>query len=143
MEMTLGNAARGAALAALLALAPAASGTAAAKEEGPLTLKEGSWVCGTLELYRRARDNDWDAPRFSMAKFRAGTQENEACIFIDDDLLEDMMAPFVVVGGKDGGEVRVSFIVEFYKRIEMLHRRFSRITITGWTDAANVETRIP
>ena len=118
-------------------------GLAAAAEEGPMTLKEGAWVCGTRDAYHQARDGSWEGPTFSIEKFRAGTQEPKACIYVDDDLLEDMMAPFVKVAEHDGTDVRVSFIIEFYKRIEYLHRKFSRIEFSGWTDAANVEIRKP
>jgi len=121
----------------------AALATRAAQAAEPMTLKEGSWVCGTQDALHEARQGAWSGPRFSIAKFRKGTQEQEACLYVDDDLLEDMMAPFVTVLQRDGDEAMVSFIVEYYKRIEYLHRKFSRVQITGWTDAANVEIRVP
>ena len=33
---------------------------------------------------------------------------------------------------------QVTFTVEFRKRFEILHRRITRVTYAGWTEAANL-----
>ena len=48
------------------------------------------------------------------------------------------MAPFVQVLEENGDKVKVTFIVEYYKRIAMLHRKFARIQYTGWTERTNL-----
>ena len=57
---------------------------------------------------------------------------------MDDDNLEDMLPPFVTVLGEDGDKSQVSFFVEFYKRIEFLHRQIKHVKFVGWTASDNV-----
>ncbi len=64
--------------------------------------------------------------------------EQQLCMYADDELLEDIMAPWVQVIDRQDDKVKVSFMVEFYKRVEYLHRRFSRVNYTGWTSAGNL-----
>ena len=40
---------------------------------------------------------------------------------------------------RQGDRVKVSFTIEFYKRIEYLHRRITRVTYAGWTAAGNLK----
>jgi hypothetical protein len=127
-----------------LALTAAALGLAApAGADDALALKVGSWVCGTLEAYQQASNGGWTGPTFSLQKFREHKQEQAACLHVDDDLLEDMMPPFVTVLGREGDYAKVSFIVEYYKRIDALSSRFNRVQFTGWTAFAHVEPWVP
>jgi hypothetical protein len=64
-------------------------------------------------------------------------------MYVDDEYLEDMMAPFVQVLDRQGEKIKVSFTVEFYKRIATLHRRITRVTYAGWTDAGNLRNYEP
>lgn len=109
-----------------LAFAPAQAGD-------PYMLRDGSWVCRSPETYdiamERLRDN---------ADARAGLVDEKLCMFIDDKLLEDTMAPFFQVQERQGDKVKVSFMVEFYKKIEYLHRKITRITFAGWTHEDNL-----
>jgi len=57
---------------------------------------------------------------------------------LEEDQIEDMMAPFVQIKEIRGDMVRVEFIIEFYRKIEFLHRRITRVFYTGWTDQANL-----
>lgn len=118
-----------------LLLALGFSGAAAA-DEGPLTLEQGSWVCQSPEAYDEivAKQRDGTSPHKLQ-------KELQTCIFMDDDNIEDMMAPFVQVLAREGDKAKVSFVVEHYKRIEYLHRKFSRMTYTGWTESANIKQR--
>jgi len=67
--------------------------------------------------------------------------EQKLCIYMDDDNLEDLMAPYVTVLTRQAQKVKVSFTVEFYKRIQYLHRRITRVTYSGWTDVENLKSR--
>ena len=65
-------------------------------------------------------------------------REDKLCTYIAADDVEDILAPFVTVTDRQGDRVKVSFTVEFYKKIEYLHRRITRITYAGWTGAGNL-----
>ena len=67
---------------------------------------------------------------------------HELCIFVDDEILEDMLAPWVRVLGQEGDQVQVAFTVEYYQRLNIIHRRFSRVQFTGWTDTNNLDIYI-
>ena len=68
------------------------------------------------------------------AKLRTSKQ----CILIVEDDIEDIMAPFVQVTERQDELVKVVFTVEFYRRIELLHRNITRATFTGWTGNDNL-----
>ena len=115
----------------------------AAQEEGPLMLGEGSWVCDSPETYEGVL-----AARKSGEGVRAiekRTREARTCVYLDDDNLEDMMAPFVQVLERDGDMIRVSFIIEHYRRVggRYLHREFTRMEYKGWTAGDNIEAYRP
>ena len=112
-------------------------GSALAEERDPQTLKLGSWVCDSPQSYdaavtaQRAGDKQlWD--------LRKELENN--CLYMDDDNLEDMLAPYVTVLEQQGDKVKVSFFVVFYKRIAMLHRKIDHVKFIGWTDAGNVKS---
>ena len=112
-----------------LAVAPAQAGD-------PYMLREGSWVCRSPETYDIAMERlraDGDT-----SSTRAGLVEEKLCMFIDDEYLEDTMAPFYQIQEREGDKVKVLFTVEFYKKIEYLHRRITRITFAGWTHEDNL-----
>jgi hypothetical protein len=54
-------------------------------------------------------------------------------MYVDDDDIEDMMAPFVTVVERQGDKVKVEFWIEFYKKIAELHRAWRNVKFTGWT----------
>jgi hypothetical protein len=114
-------------LASALALATASAPAA----EEPYTLRQGTWVCSTPDAYdlaisAQARSDDLEA-------LKARLLEHKLCMIVDDDDLEDLMAPFVVVLERSNDKVKVTFEIEFYKRIAFLHRSFSRVRFAGWT----------
>ena len=120
--------------AAVLGLALLCGVAAAPAQAGdPYMLLEGSWVCRSPETYdiamERLRD-DADAG--------GALVDEQLCMFIDDEKLEDTMAPFFQVQERQGDKVKVLFMVEFYKKIEYLHRRITRITFVGWTHEDNL-----
>ena len=52
-----------------------------------------------------------------------------------------MVPPFLKVRERQGEWVKVRFEIEYYKRIEYLHRKFWRITYEGWTHQDRVIPR--
>lgn len=131
------------ALTAGLVLMPGlgtAETTAATSDEGgPYILAENSWVCVTPEAYDVAiaeadKTDDIRALRKKML-------EDKQCLTIDDEDIEDMMAPFVQVTERQDEKIKVRFEVEFYKRIAYLHRNFARITFAGWTHQDRLKPR--
>ena len=118
-----------------------AMGAVAAFAAAPQTLEEGSWVCRTPEVY----DETVEAARHrngkALEELKQDLLDQKLCIYMDDDNLEDLMAPYVTVVTRQEQKVKVSFTVEFYKRIQYLHRRITRVTFSGWTDAENLKSR--
>jgi hypothetical protein len=101
------------------------------------TLKPDCWVCSTPEAYDVAlaeqRRGDGD-----LEELKRRLLAEKLCMFVDAGLVEKLMAPFATVVERQGTKVKVTFTVEFQKRFEILHRRITRVTYAGWTDAANL-----
>jgi hypothetical protein len=116
-------------------------GIAAGHAAEPQTLKEGVWVCRTPAAYDQAIVEEHQEKDLQALKQRLLDQK--LCMYVDDEYLEDMMAPFVQVLDRQGEKIKVSFTVEFYKRIATLHRRITRVTYAGWTDAGNLRNYEP
>ena len=109
-----------------------------AQAEAPQTLVDGSWVCRTPEAYDQAVEAERQGQGKTLSKLRAQLLEKQLCMYVDDEYLEDLMAPYVKVLTRQGDKVHVSFSVEFYKRIEFLHRKITRVRYAGWTAAGNL-----
>lgn len=130
-------------LAALAAAAPAM----ALAEDGStaplgvhderITLHDKSWLCATPEDYAHALDRVAEGSS-SFGTIRKELLDSKKCMLVVEDDIEDMMAPFVEVMERQGQTVRVRFTVEFYKRIELLHRNITRVTFAGWTGEDNL-----
>lgn len=121
-----------------LILLAASAGAVQADEQGPFILEMGSWVCDTPEDYDKAVSAQQEGSKsvFQLAKelFDQGS-----CIYVDDDMLEDIMAPYVSIVEQQGEKSKVWFFVEYYKRIEMLHRQIRQVKYVGWTDHKNLK----
>lgn len=118
-----------------LAVPLAVATTAASAADGPpWLLHEGSWVCGTPEAYDQAIAEQAKTSGYQELKaLRQRLLEDELCMYLDDDDIEDMMAPFVEVIERQGDKVKVTFTIEFYKRISSIAARFRRVKFAGWT----------
>jgi hypothetical protein len=115
----------------LLALAVA---TASAAEGPPFLLKEGTWVCVTPEAYdqaltEQAKTNGYKA----LMTLKDRLLAEKSCMFVDDEDIEDMMAPFVEVVDRQGEKIKVTFTIEFYKRTSTIGAAFNRVKFAGWT----------
>lgn len=107
--------------------------------EGPQTLKEGSWLCSTPEAYDQAIEEERKWQGKDLEELKKQLLEKKLCMSIESEYLEDMMPPYVRVLERQGEKAKVSFTVEFEKRIQLLHRKISRITYAGWTSAENLK----
>lgn len=119
----------GAALCAALSL------SIQAQESNPWSLKEGSWVCASPEAYEMVSA----AQSSGKSPFALQKTHRESCLYMDDDNLEDMLAPFVMLHGEEGDKTKVAFFVEFYKKVEFLHRQIKHVKFVGWTATENVK----
>jgi hypothetical protein len=109
-----------------------------AVEKGPFTLELGSWVCDTPEDYDKAVATQKEGSK-SVMKLASEFFDQGICIYMDDENLEDMMAPYVKIIEQQGDRTKVSFFVDFYKRIAMLHRQIKQVKFVGWTDSKNIK----
>jgi len=130
---------KGLALTAALVLGSSMGMAETTEEDGPFILAENSWVCVTPEAYDQAtaEADKTDDIRGLRKKFL----ENKLCMTVDDEDIEDMMAPFVLVTDRQDEKIKVRFEVEFYKRIAFLHRNFARVTFAGWTHEDRLKPR--
>jgi hypothetical protein len=118
---------------ALLAVAVSAAQARATKGP-PYLLEEGTWICATPDDYDRALAEQAKTnghPELMALKDRLLAAKS--CMYVDDDDIEDMMAPFVTVVERQGDKVKVEFWIEFYKKIAELNRAWSNVEFTGWT----------
>lgn len=112
-------------------------------DDRPHTLFEGSWVCVSQEAYGQAAAGKRAGKDVQALRQELRNENGEdVCIYIDDEMLEDMMAPWVRVLGQEGDQIQVAFTVEYYQRLSVVHRRFSRVQFTGWTGAGNLDIYI-
>jgi hypothetical protein len=105
-----------------------------AAEGPPYLLHEGTWVCVTPEAYNQALAEQ--AKTNGYKELMALTQRllnEKSCMYVDDDDIEDMMAPFVEVIERQGDKIKVTFTIEFYKRVSDAQAGFNRVKFAGWT----------
>jgi hypothetical protein len=105
------------------------------------TLKEGSWVCSTPEAYdvAIAEERNWQGA--NLEELKRDLLERRLCMYVDAEYVEKMLVPFATVVERQGTKVKVTFTIEFRKRLEILHRQITRVTYAGWTDAANLRDK--
>jgi hypothetical protein len=126
------------ALAALLgaaALAPAQAG------ETFTTLKENIFVCVSPQAYEEAMVRVSATDGRDLEPLKKELSEAKQCMFVDAELVDNIMAPYAVVLQRDGTKVQVQFIITFRKRVELLHRLINRYVLVGWTDESNLESK--
>ncbi len=119
-----------------LALLAVAVGTAQARatKGPPYLLEEDTWVCVTPEDYDRAIDEQAKTNGYpELMTLKDRLLEAKSCMFVDDEDIEDMLAPFVTVVDRQGDKIKVEFWVEFYQKLAELHRAWQHVKFTGWT----------
>lgn len=125
------------AVALLVAVAATTAAEAAELPSEPQIFNRASWICRTPKDYERAVQAAKTAP--DVEELGEELLERRLCLYLEYDDIEDIFAPFVQVHEQDGDLVRVSFTVEFYRRVGGLGGRFSTMKFTGWTDPSNLE----
>jgi len=101
-------------------------------------LKEGSWLCTTPEAYDLAIVEQ-HRPNSDLEGVKERFLAEKLCIYADAGFVEKMMVPFATVLERQGNMVKVTFTVQFRKRLALLHRQISRVTFVGWTAARNLQ----
>jgi hypothetical protein len=116
-------------------LAVVGTGLAATAAEGPpYLLHENTWVCVTPEAYDQALVDQAKTSGYKeLIVLKDRLLAEKSCMFVDDEDIEDMMAPFVEVIERQGDKIKVTFTIEFYKRISNISAAFNRVQFTGWT----------
>ena len=125
------------ALLAAAALAPAQAG------ETFTTFKENVFVCVSPQAYEEAMVRVRGTNGSDLEPLKKELLEAKQCMFVDAELIDNMMAPFALVLQRDGTKVQVQFIITFRKRVEnqLLHRMINRYVLVGWTDESNLEPK--
>jgi hypothetical protein len=121
---------------ALVVLVVGIVASAAQAVEYLQTLKEGCWVCETPEAYDLAIAEERKNGDLEALKQRLLDQKQ--CIYADTAFVSRMMIPYATVLERQGAKVKVTFTLQYRKRLEALHRQISRVTFVGWTDAGNL-----
>jgi len=103
-----------------------------------MTFKLGSWVCQTPEAFDDVTKAA-NAGSQSLQKLQTTYKSN--CVFMDDDNIEDMLPPFVTVLDTKNDKTKVSFFVEFYRKLAMLEAKIKHVRFVGWTSQSNVKPR--
>lgn len=100
----------------------------------PYLLEEGSWICVTPEDYDKAVAEQAKTNGYpELMALNERLVEAKSCMLIDDEHIEDMLAPFVTVVERQGDKIKVEFWVEFYKRQAELQRAWTHVKFSGWT----------
>ncbi|MCE3248086.1 MAG: hypothetical protein K0R41_1911 [Geminicoccaceae bacterium] len=123
-----------ASFALALPLAAAVAGATGAAEGPPYLLHEGTWICESPAAYDQALAEQAKTNGYKeLMALKDRLLDAKVCMYLDDDDIEDMMAPFVEVLERDGDKIKVTFTIEFYKRVSEIGARFRRVKFAGWT----------
>ncbi len=123
--------------AGLMGMALAAA-TSTRAGETLTTLKEDIFICISPQVYDEAMAKVRALNGQDLEPLKKELAEKKQCMFVDAKMVDDLMAPFAVVLERDGSKVRVQFILQDRRRIELLHRLINRMVLVGWTDEANL-----
>lgn len=116
------------------ALAVMTATTAAAVDGPPYLLHERTWVCTSPEAYDHALAEQSKTSSYKeLMALKDRLLEERSCMLVDDEDIEDMMAPFVEVIERQGGKIKVTFTIEFFKRVDAVRAGFNRVKFSGWT----------
>ena len=123
---------------ALLVLSGAVPGHA---KETFTTLKENIFLCVSAQAYDEAMARLSALNGQDSEPLRKELSERKQCMFVDAEMVDNMMAPFAIVLQREGSKVQVQFIITFRDRVEFLHRLINRYVLVGWTDESNLEPK--
>jgi hypothetical protein len=122
-------------LALLFAAMPAPAG------ETLTTLKDNIFICVSPQAYDDAMARVRELSGKDLEPLKKELSEQKQCMFVDKEMVADLMAPYAVVLERESSKVRVQFILQDRKKIEFLHRLINRYVLVGWTEEANLEPK--
>jgi hypothetical protein len=125
-------------LLATVLLSGVAMLSAQAQEKVLTTLKPSIWLCVSPKVYDEAMVRVNDVSGKDVEPLRKELGEQKKCMYVDEEMVESMMAPFALVLKREGSKVQVQFVISQRKRIEFLHRLTNRYVLVGWTEEANL-----
>lgn len=117
---------------AAAALAPASAGAVNTFPDKHI-FTQPTWICAAPEEY---------ATVTGRSAAGGGNTGDLGCYQVGYDDIEDIMAPWVEILEERDGLVKVTFLVERYKRLRprgWKGGRTTRVLYTGWTDPARLE----
>jgi hypothetical protein len=123
---------------AALALLSALAGAAQAQDTYLDTFKPDVWVCVSPKVYDEAMVRVAEFQGQDIAPLKKELADQKKCMYVDEELVDSMQAPFAIILKRDGTKVQVQFVVTFRKRIELLHRLTNRYVMQGWTEQSNL-----
>lgn len=119
---------------AVLPLAVSTSSAEITAQGPPYLLHVGTWVCTTPEAYDHALVEQAKANGYKeLVSLKERLLAEKSCMYVDDDDIEDMMAPFVEVIEQRGDKIKVTFTIEFYRKFSEIQAGFNRVKFSGWT----------
>jgi hypothetical protein len=121
-----------AALVLLIQAAPASAGV-------QWYFKHGAWVCATPEAYASALDSQRHLNGKPFDELRKELFEKGQCVYIEDEEIGDVMAPYITLLESREHMAHVSFVIRYEKRLAFLHRQLNWYKFTGWTEADNLK----
>ena len=105
------------------------------------TLKENIFLCVSAQAYDEAMARLSALNGQDSEPLRKELSANKQCMFVDAEMVDNIMAPFALVLQREGSKVQVQFIITFRDRVEFLHRLINRYVLVGWTDESNLEPK--
>jgi hypothetical protein len=106
------------------------------------TLKENIFICVSPEAYDTAMGRVQGKAGDELESLKRELLHAKQCMFVDTEMVEDIMAPFAVVLNTNGDKVQVQFILTQRKKVEFLHRLINRLVLVGWTARSNLEPKV-
>jgi hypothetical protein len=100
--------------------------------------KPGSWLCASPKVYDEAMVRVAEFGGKELETLKKELSEQQKCMYIDEEMVESMQAPFALIIKREGTKVQVQFVVVNRQRIELLHRRTNKMVFQGWTDESNL-----
>lgn len=116
-----------------------AAATAAHAQETLLdAFKPGAWLCTSPKVYDEAMVRVAEFAGKELETLKKELSEQQKCMYVDEEMVESMQAPFALIIKRQGTKVQVQFVVVNRQRIELLHRRTNKLVFQGWTDESNL-----
>jgi hypothetical protein len=104
-----------------------------------LYLKHGAWVCATPEAYDSALQAQRTLNGRPFEELRKELYEKGQCVYIEDDEITSIQAPYLTLLETHDKMMHVSFVIKYEKRLEFLKRELNWFKFSGWTEADNLK----